>query len=121
MPTITLTENWHGYALPIGDYEFSDEGARVLRNHGEGCFIDDAQERIMSEIDYFEQRVISIEHAQRYILKTALNDPIGTRMDYDSKLSELHHKLELCLRSKRDLCMDLSMLIFAAADMEEVL
>lgn len=118
MPMITLTENWHGYSLPIGDYDFSEDGARVLRSREGTCSLDEAQERIIDAIDYYEQKAISIEHSQRYILKKALSDPIGTRMDYDQKLAELHYKHELYLRSKLNLCTDLSMLIFAEDDRE---
>ena len=89
MGRINLTQDFHGYTVPLGSFNISEEGERVLRGNQDSLYsIDDAVERFMDEIDYYAEKLAEIEESQMELHALALREPLA--MNYDEKFQELH-------------------------------
>lgn len=110
MPSVELKENWHGYAIPIGTFDLSEEGERILMaNSGNLYSIEDATERFMDEIDYYSGKIAEIEQSQIELSRMAVREPFG--IDYDDKFNELRWRWEINMQICDALCKDLSTLL----------
>lgn len=110
MPTVELQQSWHGYPVAIGSFDLSDEGARVLKGNADNIYsIDDATERFMDEIDYWQGKITEATVSQTELMREALRNPLA--QDYDLKFQELRWGLEFYTQVKTALERDLGELL----------
>lgn len=68
------------------DYILSETGEAILCDAGV-VTVDDAIEKFLSEIDYFERRLQEVDIGFREVIKMQMEDPLG---DYNDTLKRLH-------------------------------
>ena len=110
MPSVELKENWHGYSIPIGTFDLSEEGERVIRANSDNLYsIEDATERFMDEIDYYSGKIAELEQSQIELARMAVRETFA--MNYDEKFDELRWRWEINMQICDALCKDLGVLL----------
>lgn len=110
MPKVDLCENWHGYQIPLGSFDLSEEGERIILANADNVYsIEDATERFMEEIDYLSGKITEIEQSQIELARMAVREPFA--MNYETKFDELRWRWEINMQICDALCKDLSALL----------
>ena len=88
--------------------EFSDIGTQSIRDAGITC-VDDAVEKFIDEIDYWEDKVRGYDEDYKQIYRLQLEDPIA--LDYDDAYNRLYLRRVMACDTVRLLREDLEMLL----------
>lgn len=91
------------------EVDISPTGTAILEGYGAGVmYIEDAIERILDEIEYFNKRIADTELGHEELWKQALEDP--TAMDYETYHTELERNRQHYKKTKAILQQDLETL-----------
>lgn len=110
MPRVELHQSWHGYPISIGSFDLSEQGVRVIGENASNIYsIDDATERFMDEIDYWQGKITENTVSQTELAREALRNPLA--QDYERKFQELRWGLDFYTQVKEALERDLGELL----------